>query len=108
MAQKYSAPYKKVGPAADHFGMLANLDENIGKLEAFLQPSGLRDNTILIFMSDNGAYTTNNGTTGGADVFNAGMRGHKTQAYEGGHRVPCFVRWPAGRLRAPLDTVRSG
>ena len=107
--QKYSAPYKKVGPAADHFGMLANLDENIGKLEAFLQPSGLRDNTILIFMSDNGAYTTNNGTTGGADVFNAGMRGHKTQAYEAAtaYCASCAGRRAASARRStPSDPAR--
>lgn len=100
---KYSAPYKHVGPAADHFGMLANLDENLGKLEAFLEQSGLRENTILIFMSDNGSYATDNGATGGYGVCNAGMRGYKTLPYEGGHRVLSFLRWPAGKLRAPGD-----
>jgi arylsulfatase len=46
---------------------------------------------------------TDNGATGGFNVHNAGMRGRKTQIYEGGHRVPCFVRWPAGKLRASGD-----
>ena len=96
VAEKYSAPYRKPKLPADFFGMIANLDENLGKLEAFLQETGLRDDTIVVFMTDNGA-------TGGFQVHNAGMRGRKTQIYEGGHRVPCFVRWPAGGLRAPGD-----
>jgi len=96
VAEKYSAPYRKPGLPANFFGMIANLDENLGKLEAFLRETGLRENTIVLFMTDNGA-------TAGRDVFNAGMRGGKTQIYEGGHRVPCFLRWPAGRLRAPGD-----
>jgi arylsulfatase A-like enzyme len=94
----YSGPYTKGErklPAA-FFGMIANLDENLAKLEGFLERSGLRDNTIFIFMTDNGG-------TGGVNIFNAGMRGKKTEYYEGGHRVPCFVRWPNGGLRAPGD-----
>lgn len=92
--EKYSAlfPNRK---AAGFFGMLANIDENMGLLESFLTESGLRDNTIVMFMTDNGG-------TAGVPVFNAGLRGHKTEYYEGGHRVPCFVRWPGGSLR-PRD-----
>jgi arylsulfatase A-like enzyme len=96
VAEKYSAPYRRPGLPAAFYGMIANLDENLGKMESFLSQTGLRDNTIVVFMTDNGA-------TAGYQVFNAGMRGRKTQIYEGGHRVPCFVRWPAGKLRAPGD-----
>ncbi|MDQ6701169.1 MAG: arylsulfatase, partial [Acidobacteriota bacterium] len=94
--EKYSAPYKKPGLPAGFFGMIANLDENVTKLEAFLKQTGLRENTIFIFMTDNGG-------TAGVPIYNAGMRGKKTEYYEGGHRVPCFVRWPAGGLRGPRD-----
>jgi arylsulfatase len=48
---------------------------------------------------------TDNGGTAGVPVYNAGMRGGKTTLYEGGHRVPCFVRWPAGRLRQAGDVT---
>ncbi len=96
VASKYSAPYQKPGLPAAFYGMIANLDENVGKLEAFLNETGLGQNTILIYMTDNGG-------TAGVPVFNAGMRGRKTQLYDGGHRVPCFARWPAGGLRAPGD-----
>jgi arylsulfatase len=95
VGQQYSDPYQGRGPAA-FFGMIANIDENMGRLESFLQETGLRDNTILIWMTDNGG-------TAGVKLHNAGMRGHKTEYYEGGHRVPCFVRWPAGRLLDPRD-----
>ena len=96
VADEFSAPYRKPGLPADFFGMIANIDMNLGKLEKFLTDSGLRENTILVFMSDNGG-------TGGVRVFNAGMRGNKTTYYEGGHRVPCFVRWPAGDLHPARD-----
>ncbi len=78
------------------FGMIANLDDNLGKLDDFLHKSGQYDNTILIFMSDNG-------TACGRDIYNAGMRGKKGELYEGGHRVHCFMRWPQGKLRASAD-----
>ena len=84
--------------AARFFGMIANIDDNVGRLETFLAESGLRDNTILIFMTDNGG-------TVGAPVFNAGMKGAKVTLWEGGHRVPCFIRWPGGKLRGPGDVA---
>jgi arylsulfatase A-like enzyme len=94
---RYREPYRDQKPAiASFFGMIANIDENIGRLETFLRETGLRDNTIFIFMTDNG-------TVRGETVFNAGMRGKKSDLYEGGHRVPFFLRWPAGQLRASGD-----
>jgi arylsulfatase len=90
---KYKEPYNGRGPAA-FFGMMANLDENLGRLDAFLTEKKLKDNTIFIYLNDNGA-------TAGAQVYNAGMRGRKTQYYEGGHRAACFIRWPGGGLRKP-------
>ncbi len=92
---KYSAFFAGK-PAPAFFGMLANIDENMGRLDTFLRASGLRENTIVIFMTDNGG-------TAGVKTFNAGLRAGKTTYYEGGHRVPCFIRWPAGGLRAPTD-----
>ena len=76
--------------------MIANIDENMERLEAFLRDTGLRDNTILVFMTDNGG-------TAGVKVWNAGLRDGKTTFYDGGHRVPCWIRWPAGGLGEPRD-----
>jgi arylsulfatase len=81
---------------ARFYGMIANIDENMGRLNALLDEKGLRDNTIVIYMTDNGG-------TVGVPVFNAGMRGHKTELYDGGHRVPCFIRWPGGGLGPARD-----
>jgi arylsulfatase len=81
---------------ASFFGMIANIDGNLSRLERFLGESGLRENTILVFMTDNGTAT-------GHEVFNAGMRGRKASLYDGGHRVPCFVRWPGGGVGAGRD-----
>ena len=69
--------------------MIRNIDTNVGRLLDFLQKNNLLDNTILIF-------TTDNGSTFGSQYYNAGMRGKKTELWEGGHRVPLFVSWPAG------------
>ena len=76
--------------------MIRNLDGHMGRLSDFLERSGAAQNTILIFMTDNGS-------TFGPSYYNAGMRGSKIQLWEGGHRVPCFVRWPAGGLGASRD-----
>jgi arylsulfatase len=95
VADRYKKPYQGRGPAA-FFGMIANLDENVGRLDAFLTESGLRENTIVVYFNDNGG-------TGGVNLFNAGMRGRKTQLYDGGHRAACFIRWPDGKLRPPGD-----
>ncbi|HVW03311.1 MAG TPA: arylsulfatase, partial [Planctomycetaceae bacterium] len=94
VGEKYSEPYAGKGPAK-FFGMIAQIDENMGRLEQFLDETGLRDNTIVIFMTDNGG-------TAGVKLYNAGMRGGKTTYYEGGHRVPCWIRWP-GQLGQPRD-----
>ena len=93
--EEYVKPYRGKGPAG-FFGMIAHVDARLGKLEAFLAESGLRDNTVFVFLTDNGG-------TAGVPVFNAGLRDRKTSYYDGGHRVPCWVRWPAGQLGDPRD-----
>lgn len=89
--------FPKLSPGQVGFlAMLANADSNVGKLEDFLKVNQLYDNTIVIFLSDNGGYAL-------IDHFNAGMRDGKSRLTEGGHRVPCFIRWPDGRIGAPSD-----
>ena len=76
--------------------MIENIDANFGRLEQTLLQSGLRRDTVVVFLTDNGS-------TMGERSFNAGMRGKKTQLWEGGHRVPLFVRWPGGDFGHPRD-----
>ena len=95
----YRKPYQdQPRNVASFFGMIANIDENVGRLDAFLRERDLRDNTLVVFLTDNGG-------TAGVSLFNAGMRGRKIELYDGGHRVPCFIRWPAGRLRPPGEVA---
>jgi arylsulfatase A-like enzyme len=95
--ERYSDPYWGKGVKALFCGMIANIDENMGRLMDRLKQLGIEDNTILIFMTDNG-------TSGGR--FDAGMRGRKGSEYDGGHRVPCFVRWPAGGMAGGVDVTK--
>ena len=71
--------------------MVRNLDRNIGRLMKTLKDKGLDDNTLVIFTSDNGGahYV-------GLDGLNKPYRGWKATFFEGGIRVPMFMRWPAG------------
>jgi arylsulfatase len=80
---------------AKFYGMIENVDTNIGRLLRKLDEWGLAENTLVVF-------TTDNGTATGAPVFNAGMRGTKGTAYRGGTRVPSFWRWP-GKLPVAVD-----
>ena len=95
---EFAAPYEEqLGAHVGHFfGMIANIDHNVGRLRTFLEREGLAKNTIFVFTSDNG-------TGAGAKVFNAGMRGRKQSDYDGGHQVPLFIHWPAGGLTGGRD-----
>jgi arylsulfatase A-like enzyme len=84
---------------ASVYGMIVNLDANIGRLLRHLDTTGLAGNTIVVFMSDNGAT--------GPQRYNAGMRGRKGSVDEGGGRVPLFVRWPVRWPRASRVTQVS-
>jgi len=66
------------------YGMCENIDDNVNKLLTELEQTGLTDNTIVVFLTDNGP----NGNR-----FNGNMRGKKGSVHEGGVRVPCFFYW---------------
>ncbi|MDF7799254.1 arylsulfatase [Pontiellaceae bacterium B1224] len=113
VGEEWSAPYKdKVDREilADYYGMIANIDYNFGLLRERLKELKLEENTILIFMTDNGTYVGakfENNDSEAISGFNAGMRGRKASIYDGGHRVPFFIRWPAGGLNegVEIDTL---
>ena len=70
--------------------MLHAMDANVARLLATLDKAGLRDNTIVIFTSDNGATPHGN---------NKPLRGGKHSLYDGGVRMPTVIHWPAGGLQ---------
>lgn len=107
VAQEWKQPYLDAGiaePMASFYGMITNIDHNVGTLRARLVELGLAENTIFLFMTDNGtAAGVMGGATDAWTGFNAGMRGQKGSEYEGGHRVPCFLHWPLGGLNGGRD-----
>lgn len=101
VADKYKVPFRGKGndksvPA--FFGMIVNIDENMGLLMEKLDEWDLAQNTLLVFMTDNG-------TAKGVRIFNAGMKGAKNSLHEGGSRVPLFMRLPE-RLKPGVDIDR--
>jgi arylsulfatase A-like enzyme len=105
IGQPWPSPKLRPDLLARLYGMVGNIDSNFGRLLAKLDELKLADNSIVIFLSDNGPQEGR---------YNAGLRGLKGSVYEGGIRVPCFVRWPAGHIVggrrvdaacAPIDIV---
>jgi arylsulfatase A-like enzyme len=103
VAKKYRDLYTDVVPKDGHeddrarfYGMITNIDENIGRLYDLLERKDLLEDTVLVFMTDNGT------SCGGSGAHTCGLRGHKGSEYDGGHRVPFFVRFPQG-TRSPCD-----
>ncbi|MBA4182183.1 MAG: hypothetical protein C0506_16475, partial [Anaerolinea sp.] len=72
------------------YGMVANVDHGLGRILAHLRKTGLDQDTIVLFMTDNGPQQ--------AGRYNAGLRGLKASPYQGGIQVPCFMKWP-GRIK---------
>lgn len=108
--EKYSAPYKSMlsDRIANYYGMITKHDENVGKFLSQLEQLNLAENTIVIWMTDNGPGPWFGGIILDDDLFvkegyNAGMRGGKIRGYEGAHRVPFFLRWPAAGLDKGTD-----
>lgn len=105
IADSYVAPYKPLEkiniPSAKYYGMVANVDENMGRLMRFLVQEKLVENTIVIFATDNGTRNGFDPETGLG--YNAGYRGIKGSPEEGGHRVPFYIRWPQQHIEGGKD-----
>jgi len=103
VAERYKRLYEDNDsiPEPAFYGMITNIDENMGRLVKRLKELGLEENTILIFMTDNGSSGGWRPAQGKG--YNAGMRGMKGSYYDGGHRVPFFIRWPGGGIGAGRD-----
>ena len=99
IADRYWKPYADAGldeTTARVYGMVENIDANVGRVMDRLRELDLERNTILIFMGDNGPQQPR---------FNGGLRGLKGSVYEGGIRVPFFIRWPAALEPRVVDPI---
>jgi arylsulfatase A-like enzyme len=77
------------------YGMIKRMDAGIGRVLEALEREGLKDNTIVIFTSDNGPQFSGKDEWR-IERFNCGFRGSKGSVHEGGIRVPLMIRWPGG------------
>ncbi|WP_342804750.1 arylsulfatase [Alteromonas sp. M12] len=111
---------------ARFYAMISVIDTGVGKIRNLLDELNITDNTIFIFMTDNGSSFTparigkNNKTihaltdeisqqVGQEWVFNGGLRGYKSEVYEGGHKVPFYIHYPNGGIdeARKVDTLAA-
>lgn len=103
--EKYKEPYAHLKePRRTYAGMVAAMDEAVGRIVDALDKTGLRRNTLILFSSDNG------GPSPGRVTSNGPLRAGKGTLYEGGTRVPAFAAWeghiPAGAIaNEPMHMV---
>ncbi|MBS0204239.1 MAG: arylsulfatase [Planctomycetes bacterium] len=95
-----TGPKQTNADLAKFYGMIANIDDNVGRLLDRLKELGIERQTLVIFMNDNG------GTTG-VRVFNAGMRGSKVTPWLGGTRAASFWRCPGTLKPADVDRLTA-
>jgi arylsulfatase A-like enzyme len=103
--ERYQQPYAHLtDPRRTYAGVLAAMDEAVGQIVAALDEKGLRQNTLIVFSSDNG------GPAPGIVTDNGPLRAGKTTLYEGGVRVAAFTTWeghvkPGTVVSQPLHMV---
>ena len=86
------------------YGMVENIDWNVGRLRGHLRDNGIAENTVFVFVSDHGPCGS--AVVDGRDRFNAGLRSRKGTVYQGGLKVPCFWHWPEGGVGGGRDIDR--
>lgn len=92
---------RRIQSDVEYAAMVENLDENIGRLLNAVKVSGLSDNTVIFFTSDNGGLST----AEGSPTSNAPLSEGKGWMYEGGLREPLIVKWPGVTKPGSVCTV---
>ncbi|HJP29270.1 MAG TPA: arylsulfatase [Candidatus Latescibacteria bacterium] len=119
IADQWADPYREAGVNEAHariYGMVSNIDHNVGRVQAKLAELNLADNTLVVFTSDHGpcgSAQNQEAPAGERHRWNGGLRGIKGSVYQGGVQVPSLWHWPghvpAGRdvdcLAATVDVL---
>ncbi|MBC8469929.1 MAG: sulfatase-like hydrolase/transferase [Planctomycetes bacterium] len=101
--EKWRKKYQHLDtPRRMYAAFISTMDEMVGKIIDHLDESGLRENTLIIYLSDHGHSVEERTFSGGGS--SGDFRGHKFTLWEGGLRVPCIVSWPG---RIPQNAVRN-
>jgi len=93
VSDQFADPYREMGLSEEtsrYYGMISNIDYNFGKIQGKLRQLNLEQDTIILFLGDNGT----SGQHEQEDLYRYGLRGAKSYVYENGIRVPCCWYWP--------------
>lgn len=93
-------PAKKKKEVADYATMIKSIDDNVKRILDYLDGAGLRENTVIVFTSDNGFN--------GLQSSNKNLRGAKGNVYDGGLRVPALINWSKHVSSGKVDTAVQG
>ena len=106
----FADPYRELGlseETARYYGMITNIDHNIGRVLDALDALDVLDETLIVFVGDNGTSSLHRQS----DLWESGLRGRKTAVYENGIRVPMILRLPqpgaAVGARTQVGTVED-
>jgi len=101
--EKWRKKYQHLdAPRRMYAAFISTMDEMVGRVVRHLDESGLRENTLIIWLSDHGHSVEERTFSGGGS--SGDFRGHKFTLWEGGLRVPCIISWPG---RIPQNAVRN-
>jgi arylsulfatase A-like enzyme len=107
VSDQYADPYRNKGLSEEtsrYYGMITNIDDNFGRLLSHLKLRDLLNNTVVVFMGDNGTSSLHKQE----DLWECGLKGRKTYVYENGIRVPMFLSAPGfPSLSRRVDTLAA-